>query len=162
MGRPSKYESAVEPYLDDIKKWTAAGATVEEIADALGVNARTLREYARKYPAFNSAITRGRKEVIINIKAALLKKATGFTYEEKRQSIKSEPDKDGSPKKVMYTEIYTRYCVPSETAAVILLRNLDPDYKDSDDATIKLKQQEAELRRRIAESKEWLDGESEG
>lgn len=162
MGRPSKYETAVEPYLDDIKKWTVEGASLKKIADALDVSERTLRGYAKQFPALSAVLARARKEIVIEVYDAMKKRAVGFKYEERKQSIRSEAGKDGAPKKVMYTEIYERYALPDPTAAAIVLRNLDPDYKDSDDATIKLKQQEAELRRRIAESKEWLDGESEG
>lgn len=139
MARPSKYDEQVKPYLDDIRKWTAAGATVGEIADALGISDRTLRGYAKNISAVSSALSRGRKAVKINIQAAMYKKALGFSYEEKRQSIRNEPDKDGNPRKVMYTEVYTRYCPPSEAAAAMMLRNIDPKYRDTDEATAKLK-----------------------
>ncbi len=153
MGRPSKYKTDVQPYLADIKKWVASGATNEEIADAVGVNVSTLCKYKSQYPELKEAFTRGRAAVVCNIKAALLKKALGFYYEETRNSLKE--GKDGTPQ--TYTEIYKRYCVPSETAAAMLLRNYDQTYHDGDAVTVQLKNQENELRRRIAESREILD-----
>lgn len=155
MGRQSKYKEYVEPYLEDIGKWVSAGATVEEVADALDVNARTLTDYRKKYPALDSCFTRGRVAVVCNIKAALLKKALGFNYEEKRQSITNS--KAGEKK--VHTEIYTRYCPPSETAAAMMLRNIDPTYRDQDNAVVKLRQQEAELRKKIAEADKWIEGD---
>lgn len=155
MGRPSKYKEFVEPYLEDIRKWVAAGATMEEVADALGLNVKTISEHCKKYPDLKSAFTRGRVAVCCNIKAALLKKALGFEYEEKRQSITK--GKDG--KKKVYTEIYTRYCPPSETAAAMMLRNIDPTYRDQDSAVVALRQQEAELRKKIAEADKWIEGD---
>lgn len=155
MGRPSKYKEYVEPYLEDIKKWVRAGATVEEVADALDVNPRTLIEYKKKYPALDAVFTRGRVAVVCDIKAALLKKALGFHYEETRNSIKK--GEDGEEK--VYTEIYKRYCPPSETAAAMMLRNIDPTYSDQDNAVVKLRQQEAELRKKIAEADKWIEGD---
>ena len=156
MGRQSKYKEYVEPYLEDIKKWVSAGATMEEVADALDVNARTLRDYRKRYPALDSVFTRGRVAVVCDIKAALLKKALGFNYEETRSSIKE--DKDGNEK--VYTEIYKRYCPPSETAAAMMLRNIDPTYRDQDSAVVKLRSQEAELRKKIAEADKWIEGDN--
>ena len=155
MGRQSKYKEYVEPYLDDIRKWVSAGATMEEVADALDVNARTLLDYRKKYPALDSVFMRGRKAVVCDIKAALLKKAKGFYYEETRKSIKE--GKDGEDK--TYIEIYKRYCPPSETAAAMMLRNIDPTYSDQDNAVVKLRQQEAELRKKIAEADKWIEGD---
>ncbi|QHJ73718.1 transposase/terminase small subunit [Butyrivibrio virus Bo-Finn] len=153
MARPSKYESQVKPYIDKIKKWVESGATNDEIADALGINTSTLCAYKNKYKEFSDAFTCGRKAVVCDIKAALLKKALGFQYEEKRQGIK--PDKDGNEQ--TYTEIYTKYCPPSETAAAMLLRNYDERFRDQDAATARLKQQEQNLRKKIAESNNWIE-----
>lgn len=153
MARPKGYETKVQPYIDKIREWVAAGATNDEIAKALGVHVSTLIKYKKEYNELNDAFARGHANVIIDIKAALLKKALGFHYEEKVQAIK--PDKDGNEQ--VYTEIRTRYCVPSETAAAMLLRNLDPDYHDGDNVTVRLKEQEATLRKKIAESRDIIE-----
>ena len=151
MGRPSKYETHVKPYIKDIKKWTEAGATDQEIATALGVALSTLSLYKNQYSELSDAFTRGRTNVVLNIKAALLKKALGFSYEEKKQYIKQGVDTgDKSLDKTQYTEITTRYCVPSETAAAMLLRNYDPDWNDRDSISNEMRKQELELRKAIA------------
>ena len=149
VGRPSKYETHVKPYISDIKKWTASGATDQEIATALGIALSTLSAYKTQYVELSDAFARGRVNVVLNIKAALLKKALGFNYEEKKQYIKQDVD---TGDKTQYTEITTRYCVPSETAAALLLRNYDSEWNDRDNISNELRKQELELRKKIAES----------
>lgn len=148
MGRPSKYDKEIKPRLQEIKNAVESGATVEEIAASLGIAASTIYKYKKEKKEFSEAFTHGRAKVIIDIKAALLKKALGFNYEEKKQYITEA--EDGSRKK--HTEISTRYCPPSETAAAMLLRNYSTDWLDRDSTTTELKKQEMELRKAVAES----------
>ena len=157
MTRKSAYDERIKPYLAQIREWVRAGATVEEIAKALGLNASTIYKYKAEKDELNEAFAQGRAEICIEIKAALLKKALGFTYEEKRQSLKKEGEKD-----VFYTETVTRYCVPSETAAAMLLRNYDSEWRDNDSVSVKFKQQEQELKRRIAEANNFLSFDEKG
>lgn len=159
MARTSKYDEVIKPYLKDIKKAVESGATVEEIATAYGIATSTLYEYKAKHPELAEAFAHGREKVIIEIKAALLKKALGYEYEEKKQYIKK--DKDGE--KVQYTELNTRHQPPSETAAAMLLRNYDAAWRDSDNTSAEMKRQEMELRRAIAESQNFdLDLDDDG
>ena len=155
MARKSAYEEKVKPHLQDIRKWVEAGATNEEVADALGVGRSTLCTYRTKHKELQDAFARGRKIVCCDIKAALLKKALGFYYDETRSFVK-EDLKNGT---TTYTEKTRRYCVPSETAAAMLLRNYDETWRDGDSTSVKLKQQEQDLKKRIAEAKNWLESE---
>lgn len=148
MGRPSKYEKEVQPHLEEIKKAVEAGATVEEIAKAFNIAVSTLHKYKAEKKELMDAFTHGREKVVFEIKAALLKKALGFNYEEKKQYITE--DDNGNKKK--HTEISQRYCPPSETAAAMLLRNYDNTWLDKDTTSTELKKQEMELRKAIAES----------
>lgn len=148
MGRKSKYAEFCEPHIKEIQKWVSAGATDEEIAKALGISLTTIYEYKKKYPKFSQAFVRGREVVIIEIKSALLKKALGFNYEEEKRVGK----KDAKGENVVLVEKYTRYCPPSETAAAMLLRNYDKDWRDSDNTSVEFRKQEAELREAIARS----------
>lgn len=148
MGRPSKYDSEIKPHIEDIKKAVESGATVEEIAAAFNINKSTLYKYKSEKKELKDAFTRGRAKIIFDIKAALLKKALGFNYEEKKQYITE--DEQGNKKK--HTEITTRYCPPSETAGAMLLRNYDQTWLDKDNISTQLRQQELELKKAIAES----------
>lgn len=147
-GRKSIYDEVAFPHLEHIKNAVAAGATDAEIAKSLGINVSTLCEWKNKHPEFKEAFSRGRKEVVIEIKAALLKKALGFEYEEERKSGK----KDKNGENIVYIEKYKRYCPPSETAARMLLNNYDSEWIDTDNATSRLKRQEMELKTAIAKS----------
>lgn len=157
MPRVNKYQKNVKPHLNKIKEWASSGATVKEIATALGIAESTLHKYKNDYKELSDAFACGREVVICDIKAALLKKALGFTYEETRQSLKQ----DESGKEVVYTETHKKYCVPSETAAAMLLRNYDDDWKDMDNISVKFKRQEAELKRKIAQANNFIDLEGE-
>lgn len=148
MARPSKYEQEIKPHLEEIRKAVEAGATVEEIAKAFGISTSTIYKYKAEKKEFSDAFARGRDKVIFEIKAALLKKALGYEYQEKKQYIKK--DEDGE--QVTYTEITTRHQPPSETAGAMLLRNYDSEWLDKDSITTDLKKQEMQLRKAIAES----------
>lgn len=148
VGRPSKYDTEIKPHLDEIRDAVAAGATVEEIAKAFGIATSTIHKYKKEKKEFSDAFTRGREKVVIEIKAALLKKALGFTYEETKRVGK----KDKNGENIVLVERYERQSLPSETAAAMLLRNYDKDWRDQDNNTAKIKQQEADLRKAIAEA----------
>lgn len=148
MGRPSKYDTEIKPHLDDIRKAVEAGATDREIATAFGISLSSIYKYKAEKKEFSDAFARGRQKVIFDIKAALLKKAMGYEYQEKKQYIK----KDESGENVTYTEITTRHQPPSETAGAMLLRNYDNTWLDKDTTTTELRKQEMELKKAIAES----------
>lgn len=148
MGRKSKFDEYVAPHIQEVEKWVSAGATDEEVAKALGVSLTTLFSYKKKYPQFQQAFARAREKVVIDIKAALLKKALGFTYEEEKRV--GRKDKNGE--NIILVEKYSRYCAPSETAAAMLLRNYDKEWRDNDMKSAEIRQQEYDLRKAIAES----------
>lgn len=147
-GRPSDYEVRVKPHIEEIKKAVANGATNKEVAKALGIAVSTLCEYKLKHQELADAFARGRTELIFDIRAALLKKALGFEYFEEKTTGKR--DKNGE--KVVLVERYKRYSVPSETAAAMLMRNIDDEWRDRDAASTELRNQEADLRKAIAEA----------
>ena len=151
MANTSKYEEKIKPHLDDIRCAIEAGATIEEIAETFGVNKSTLYEYKKKYSEFSELFACGRKVIVYKIKNALLKKALGFEYEE--ESRITRKDKNGED--VVSTETKKKYCPPSETAAAMLLRNYDKEWRDVDKATAEIKQQEAKIRKEIAKSEPW-------
>ena len=148
MARPSRYETEMRPHLDEVRHAVEAGATVEEIAQAFNVHVSTIHAWKARYPEFAAAFARGREKVVIEIKATLLKKALGFEYEEEKRVGK----KDATGESIILVEKYKRYCVPSETAAAMLLRNYDKEWLDRDQATTDMKKQETELRKKIAEA----------
>ena len=147
-GRKSIYESVIEPHLEEIKKAVSAGATIPEIASSLGISESTLNKYKAEKKELSDAFARGREKVVFDIKAALLKKALGFTYEEEKRVGR----KDKKGENIILVEKYSRYCPPSETAAGMLLRNYDKEWRDNDMKSAEIRQQEHELRKAIAEA----------
>jgi hypothetical protein len=143
-GRKCKYDEYVKPMLQQIESWARSGATEDEICTALGIAKSTFYEYKNKYSELSNALRAGRQSVVLDIKAALLKKAVGFEYEEKRGVKKGG--------ELVTTEVYKRYSPPDPTAATMLLRNYDPEWRDKDAATTDFKQQELEIKKALAEA----------
>jgi AcrR family transcriptional regulator len=154
-GRKSIYETQIKPHLDEIRRAIENGATVAEIAAALDVAESTLYKYKSEKAELMAAFARGRASIVIDIRAALLKKALGYEYQEKKQYIKKDDDGES----VTYTEITTKHQPPSETAGAMLLRNYDDNWLDKDNLTMELKRQEMELRKAMAESNNFDLGE---
>lgn len=147
-GRKSIYDTVIAPHLNEIKEAVENGATVKEIADALGIAESTLNKYKAEKKELTAAFTRGRASIIIEIRGALLKKALGYDYEEEKRIGR----KDANGENVVVIERYRKHQPPSETAAAMLLRNYDENWIDKDSATTNLKQQEFELRKAIADN----------
>lgn len=148
MGRPSIYEKVILPHIEEIKKAVEQGATVEEIAKAYGIAESTLYKFKAEKKELKEAFARGREEVIVQIKAALLKKALGYEYEEEKRVGR----KDASGENIILVEKYKKHSAPSETAAAMLLRNYDKEWLDNDQTAKNLKKQELDLKKAIAEA----------
>ena len=147
-GRPNKYESHVKPRFAEIKEWLQAGATDKEIAENLGVNPKVFCKYKNAFNELNELCKNGRKKAVLEIKAALFKRATGFTYIE-RKIIESE--KNGKTE-----ETYVKQALPDPTSAMMLLRHWDKENEwTADPATLELKKQELELKKQQIESEKW-------
>ena len=147
-GRPSKYESNVKPRFEEIKEWLKAGATDKEIAENLGVNQKVFCKYKNDFAELNDLIKNGRKKVVVEIKAALFKRATGFTYTEKKVT---ESEKNGRT-----VETYTKAALPDPASAMILLKHWDKEGGwTQDPQQLELKKQELELKKKHLESEEW-------
>jgi hypothetical protein len=143
-GRKSKYEEYIKPYLKQITEWAKSGATEKEISVALGVALSTFSDYKNKYSELSDALRTGRQTVVLNVKAALYRKAIGFEYEE-MEGIKKEG-------KVISTRIMKRYSPPDTTAAAMLLRNYEEEWRDKDSVQTDFKRQEIEIKKALAEA----------
>ena len=153
-GRKERYASYVKPHLQKIPLWMQT-MTEEQIAKRLGVSTSTWHEYKNKYPELADAVKQGRQDLITDIKSALIMRAKGFEYEEKKQYTQESE----SGLKV-YTEITTKRALPDVGACNSILQNLDKDwYRDK--AAHMLRRQELALRERIANANTWLDDNNE-
>lgn len=114
------YESNVKPYLDMIRTWAKLGATNKEIARALGIGASTFNDYKKKHPELIEALRAGAREVVLEVKASLLRQALGYKERETRVIKRGE--------KIVSTEVYERYYPPNERACAMILRNYDDKF----------------------------------
>lgn len=83
-GRKSKYDTHVEPRLFEVECWARDGLIDEQIANNLGVAYSTFREYVKKYSALSAVLKRGKEVIDYEVENALLKRALGYEYREKK------------------------------------------------------------------------------
>lgn len=147
-GRKGKYETHIKPFFDKIDKMLNDGASEKQCAEALGVSYPAWNKYKQEYTELRELCSKPRTKLVEDLRSALVKRALGFTYEEKKQYITE--DEDGHKKK--HTEITTKQALPDTTAIFGALNLYDDEYV-KDKKAHELKQQELELRREMAEYK---------
>lgn len=132
MGRPSKYESNVEPNLERIKSWARDGATDERIAEKLGVAYSTFREYKGKYPALSAVLKKGKDDYDDEVVDALHLNTTGGKVMLKRP-FKCKVKKFNEAgrlieerEEIVYAD-YEEYVKPDTMAQIYWLNNRRPE-----------------------------------
>lgn len=149
-GRKPKYETHIKPNFDKIDKMLNDGATEKQCAEAFGISYASWNNYKAQNKEFGELCSKPRIKLIEDLRSALVKRALGFTYEEKKQYIKE--DDDGC--KAKYTEIITKQALPDTTAIFGALNIYDPEYV-KDKKNYDLKKQELELRKEMEKNKDW-------
>lgn len=150
MGRKSKYETHVKPYLSQIEEWFQDLDERQIAVERLGIAVSTFENYKKKYPELREALKKGRQHLVGELKASLKKKAKGFYYEETKTSIRQEGGKE-----VKVIEKYKKYAQPDTGAIHLLLKNYDPTWTNDDQTTIDLKREQLELAKQKAENDNW-------
>lgn len=145
-GRPNKYNTHVEPYLDKIKEM-ALTMTEKQIAQSLGVAYSSFMEYKKQYSELSESLKKGRQDLVINLKSALIKKALGFEYSEKK-TIKENGI-------VVREEVTVKHTQPDVAALNLLLKNYDAEHWANDPQMLRIREKELELRERQMEKEEW-------
>lgn len=150
-GRQSKYDQ-VKKRIPEIMQWRRQeGLTEGAVAYRLGISQQTLFKYKKQYPEFEEAMRLARAAIVSDTFSALLKRAKGYDYEEKKVYRRTE---DG--KNVEYTEVTKKHEPPNVAACSLILKNLDREHDWSDNpAMLKIKREEQELRKQLAEADEW-------
>lgn len=149
MGRPSKYETHIKPHFEQIKKWAEQGATERQISEQLGVAYSSFNLYKTKYPEFSEILKqKDMRPLVEELRGALVKKALGFQYKEKKEYLKEDPE---TGKKSKYIEITTKESLPDTTAIFGALNLYDPDYV-RDKKNHDLREKDYELRKAIAKA----------
>lgn len=149
MGRKGRYETHVQPFLSQIEEWYQ-DLDERQIADRLGVAVSSFEKYKSEHKELRDVLIKGKQQLVAELKASLKKKAKGFEYEE----IKTVIRRTGSGN-VTTIEKYRKYAQPDTGAIHLLLKNLDPDWHNDDQATIDLKKEQMEIAREKAEKDAW-------
>ena len=146
MGRKSKYDTDIKPYLQQIKEWKKNGATEQQIAKQLGVAMSTFCALKKKYPEFSEALRKSQTEFVADLKGELARLAFKHVLKTKKVYKKQENGVE-----VSYTEITEKDVDGSITAINLLLKNNDKEWAD-DPKNLELKRQELELKKMLAEA----------
>ena len=136
----------VEPYLDKIKEMCLT-MTEAQIAETLGVSYSAWKRYKSRSEQLRSALKKGRQDLVMELRSALIKRAKGFEYTETR--ITEEAGK------VTKTETITKYYPPDVAALNLALKNYDPFNWANDPQMIRIREKELELQKRKLEQGEW-------
>lgn len=119
-----KYEKDVLPRLEEIGEWAKKGYTEEDISKELGISYSGFRNYKKQHLELEGVLTENKKIADNAVRAALFKKATGYSY------IREKKARNGEGKLVVM-EKETVEVVPDTQAAKFWLTNRDPDnWKD--------------------------------
>jgi len=104
------------------------GCTGKELAKLFDVNAKTIYEWAKKYPAFRIAVRKGKDEFDCDkVESKLLQRALGWEkeYEDETVTVKEGTDRDGNAiaDKTTTTMKKTMICPPDTRALIHWLGN---------------------------------------
>lgn len=151
----SIYDDRVKPNLDKITKMASDGLTQNQIADALGVNFRTLQRYIEQEDELRKAINSGREVAIKEVENAMFNSAIGGKVTVKKgMKVKKIIYENGRKKgEVETVEPYDEeiYVKPDTQAGIFLLKNWAKDRYSQDPIMHDLKRREVELKEKLAD-----------
>lgn len=168
-GRKGKYETYVKPYLDEIRSWCTT-MTENQIAEKLGVGASTFQYYKGQFPELSEILKNGRRDLVVELRGALIKKAKGYEYTEKKvitEEVKwpeelyvllkeaGFSDEQIERSKLVRTEVTTKHSSPDVAALNLALKNYDKDNWANDPQMLRIREKELQLRERQIENSEW-------
>lgn len=132
MARPPSYDKDLHP----LWAWSLAieGLTDKQIADKMGITERTLNRWKKIYPEFFQSLKEGKEPADAKVENSLFKRATGYTYKEKKVIQIIDKEGNAKPAKVEITE---KVIAPDTTACIYWLKNRKRDkWKDKQDVEV--------------------------
>lgn len=149
MAKPS-YETHAQPCLDQIAEWYKT-MSVRQIAKKLGISKTTLYKWATEHAELQQALDKGKDDLVDDLKSAIKKRALGYDYEE--TTVKTtDSEKNGFE---TVTTTVKKHLPPDLGSIHLLLKNLDPDWHNDDQPTLKMKQQELDIKQQRADAESW-------
>jgi hypothetical protein len=98
MGK-NKYQTHIEPRLDEIEKWREEGYTEKQIAKLLGIGYTTFRTHKYKNTALTTILDKATPNLGRKLKYSSYEEALGYYKDEITEEIEVNPRFDGEPKK---------------------------------------------------------------
>lgn len=118
QGRPSKYSKAIHDDL--VYKLARDNKSNDEIADLLGIGARTFYDWLDRYPSFSQSYKKGMEAKLDKVEMNLYQRAEGMTYKETKKTVVK--GKDGNEVgKAEITET-TKFIPPDVAAMCFILK----------------------------------------
>lgn len=147
-GRKNLYETHVKARFAEIATWAEIGATDKEIIELLGISTSVFYKYMSQHDELKELLKTSRRKPVMDIKAALYRRATGFVYKE----VTKVEDSDGYTKKTTVE----KHALPDPASAMILLKHWAKDEGwTNDPAMLELRKKEYELKKEQAENGNW-------
>lgn len=169
-GRKNKYETHVVPFFDTILEWLKNGATERQIAEKLDIAYSTFNDYKIKYPELMELLEKGRRNLVAELRGALVKKALGYEYNESKEVTENVdlPDEmrialldagfsleQIEQARLVKTEVAHKKMAPDVAAINLALKNYDKDNWANDPQMLAIRKKELELREKQIEQNEW-------
>ena len=152
-GRKSAYETRIKPRLPEVAEWLANGATEKQIAHNLGVAGSTFEKYKAINAEFAEFLKNGRRNLVLQLRGALVKKALGFDYTETSRT--EEVNLQTGEMEVTKRETKIKHALPDVAALNLCLKNYDSDDWANDPQALELRKQELELKKQQIEREDW-------
>lgn len=137
-----KYEKWIEKdNLLRLQAWARDGLTDEQIAKNIGITAKTLYEWKKKYSKICEALKKGKEVVDVEVENSLYRAAVGF-HETVRKTVmkKTVTYKDGKRIKEESSPVTVEedvYVKPDVLAQMFWLKNRKPDvWRDKKDIKV--------------------------
>ena len=133
-----------------LQGWARGGLTEEQIAKKCSVSPSTLSEWKNKFPEIAEALKEGKEVIDTLVENALLKRALGYTYEEKtyeRKQVTEEGDMG-----MVLTKTVTKEVIPDTTAQIFWLKNRKKaDWRDNAER-LEMEREKLELDKRLTDA----------
>lgn len=114
-GRPSGFTETIAEKLLHLAK---LGKTNAEIAEAIGINKRTLYLWQKNHPDFFHSVKNMKDAADELVEASLFRRACGYSHEDVKMIVH-----DGE----ILTQTYTKHYAPDTVAAIFWLKNRQPE-----------------------------------
>lgn len=169
MARPNNYEKKVKPYLSKIEQM-ALTMTEEQIANTLDISLSSWKRYKAEYEPLRTVLKKGRKDLVLELRGALIKKAKGYEYTETKEIYQKVnwPDElyvmmleagfteeQLDQAETLRTEVTHKYASPDVAAANLLLKNYDKENWANDPQMLEIRKKELALREKQIEDGDW-------